>query len=706
MKMKILVYPTLSLSLLLVSCTPQVSVSPPVGSLSGQDTLRSQSVSFTYIAPRSYSTQVVEATAAKFIKLTLVGEGLSGTFSNSGGFVAVDQAGKATATVANVPIAAGKLRVVSVQGYDANQQALPAFVGKGYYLSKSGQASVTVQIDRRRLVLGKVLEQLLQTSPGKISGLNLDALQTQIDTATGFNATNKSFTFDPLSIDIAKLTTLVKNGAEPLTSTQITTGAKSSAVNVNLAWKTPNGLATNEDFKIIINDPQSTPLTRAKYQLSPGNSTLNNVLQGTWTASFQKTDGTVLGTTEITVDHDGNFTQATNPVILNGILESPTLTGTIRGYIGTGAFSSTGDTGLPATATVKGPDGVAFDSQGNFYVSEFLGHRIRMVAAVSGTFFGQAMTAGNIYTIIGDGNAVSSGDGAAANLAQTSAPAQIHIDSQDNLYFSEQTAGSRVRMVPKTSGTYFNIAMTAGNVYTVLGTGVQGNGADGAAGPSTQVGITSGISRDNNGNLYVSDYVFHKLRKLDALTGLVSTFAGTGVAGTTGHGGLPTAAQINVPWGILIDAKENIYFSEINGNVIRMIPAMSGTFFGITMTAGNIYTIVGTGAASSTGDGGAPSAATIQGPRGIAMDKNGNIIMTDNGNKIRMISALTGTFFGTAMTAGNIYSIAGTGASGFNGNDQASTLAQTNGHEAIAIQAGTNRIFFGDLFNHRVRFIE
>ncbi|MGC9292625.1 MAG: hypothetical protein ACP5EP_07855 [Acidobacteriaceae bacterium] len=184
-------------------------------------------------------------------------------------------------------------------------------------------------------------------------------------------------------------------------------------------------------------------------------------------------------------------------------------------------------------------NGVAVDNQGNVYIADGQGsnNAIRMVPAMSGTYFGQAMTAGNMYTIAGNNTQGYSGDGSLATNAELDNPGEVTVDGQGNVYFSD-VFNNRVRMVAAVNGTYFGQTMTAGYIYTIAG-----------GGSSTKSGAQA------------------------------------------------TNAALNNPKGVALDSAGNLYITEIKNNDVRMVPAVSGTYFGQTMTANYIYTIAGNGTA-------------------------------------------------------------------------------------------------------------
>ena len=150
--------------------------------------------------------------------------------------------------------------------------------------------------------------------------------------------------------------------------------------------------------------------------------------------------------------------------------------------------------------------------------------------------------------------------------------------------------------------------------------------------------------------------------------GIISTAAGTGAAGYTGDGGLATAAQLNSPFSIAFDALGDMYFSEFLNNVIRMVRKSTGI----------ISTVVGTGIAGYSGDGGLATSAKLNQPAGLAFDATGNMYIVDNGlSVIRMVLKSTGI----------ISTVAGTGSYGYSGDGGLATSAELADPVGIAIDS-------------------
>jgi hypothetical protein len=125
-----------------------------------------------------------------------------------------------------------------------------------------------------------------------------------------------------------------------------------------------------------------------------------------------------------------------------------------------------------------------------------------------------------------------------------------------------------------------------------------------------------------------------------------------------------------------LDSQENLVIADTGHERVRVVAASTGTFYGQAMTAGDIYTIAGKGPAGFSGDGGPAVKARLDRPTGVALDAAGNVLISDSFNeRTRVVAAATGMFYGQAMTAGDIYTIAGDGKAGFSGDGGPATAA-------------------------------
>jgi sugar lactone lactonase YvrE len=235
--------------------------------------------------------------------------------------------------------------------------------------------------------------------------------------------------------------------------------------------------------------------------------------------------------------------------------------GIINTYVGNGTQGYAD--GPVGQAIVAEATGISYDQQGNLYFADFAGHRVRKI------------TSGTVTTLAGTGTAGYGGDGGPGTSAQLNHPCGLWIDPQGNVYFTDRD-NHRVRKIDLN-----------GTITTVAGIGTGTYSGDG--GPATSAGLNmpNKVAMDASGNLYIADAMNHRVRKVTP-GGTISTFAGTGVAGYSGDGGPSTSAQVNRPMGLGIDAAGNIYIADFNNNRFRRVNAngIISTFAG-TGTAGS-----------------------------------------------------------------------------------------------------------------------
>ena len=288
----------------------------------------------------------------------------------------------------------------------------------------------------------------------------------------------------------------------------------------------------------------------------------------------------------------------------------------------------------------------------------------------------------------------------------------------------------------------FVLPVNAQIMYTIAGCDGCSTG-DGNPAITTTIGSPWAITTDDAGNIYYSEPGTSVVRKIDH-DGIISTVAGTGTAGYSGNGGPATAAQLNTPYGLATDHAGNLYIADNKNNVIRKVNA-----------AGMISTVAGTGIGIYTGDGGPASAASLYEPFDVAVDKSGNLYISDAGNMaIRRVSpagtintlvggfdaTLTGGAYGytgelwfpsnrrlsgiAVDTSGNVYiadywdniirKVTPAGVmtrvggdmtlQGFAGDGGSAMTASLDGPKRIAVDHKGN-ILFSDLNNNRIRSI-
>ena len=318
-----------------------------------------------------------------------------------------------------------------------------------------------------------------------------------------------------------------------------------------------------------------------------------------------------------------------------------------------------GDGGPATVAQLSLPYGAVIDS-GNLYIGDASNNRVRRVD----------LTTGTITTFAGTGVAGSSGDGGPATAAQLNVPRVVAVGS-GSLYITEY-GGNRVRRVD----------LATGIITAIAGTGAAGFGGDGGPATAAQLNSPVGLALDSR-NLYISDYVNNRVRRVDLATGTISTFAGTGVAGFSGDGGPATAAQLNAP-RLLAVAQGNLYIADTANNRVRRVDLATGT----------ITTFAGTGVAGFGGDSGPATAAQLSSPYGVALD-SGNLYISDLTNqRIRRVDLATGT----------ITTIAGTGVAGSGGDGGPATAAQLNSPVGLAL--GSGNLYIAQPAANRVRKVD
>jgi sugar lactone lactonase YvrE len=224
-----------------------------------------------------------------------------------------------------------------------------------------------------------------------------------------------------------------------------------------------------------------------------------------------------------------------------------------------------------------------------------------------------------------------------------------------------------------------------GNINTVAGDGDWIYRGDGVAATAAPIFLPTGVVTDALGNIFLSDSNNNRIRRVDVVTGLISTVAGTGTSGYNGDNIPATQAMVSTPAGLAIDGAGNLYFADTGNHIIRRIDAVTGI----------ITTVAGTpGVQGYSGDSQAATSARLTFPEGVALDVSGNLYLADTGdNAVRKVD-----------TSGTITTIAGTGVPGYNGDGIAATTAQLNNPWNITV-APDGSLYIADLDNHRIRRI-
>ena len=283
--------------------------------------------------------------------------------------------------------------------------------------------------------------------------------------------------------------------------------------------------------------------------------------------------------------------------------------GTITTVAGIGSPGLAGEGGPASAAELNEPRQLALDGAGNLFLAEVNNHRVRRVDATTG-----------IITTVAGSTPGFSGDGGPATAAELFAPYAVTSDGPGNLFIAD-LGNARVRRVDAVTGI----------ITTVAGTGTEGFSGDDGPAIAAELDRPIDLALDAAGNLFIADFLNQRVRRVDVLTGLISTVAGNGTLGFRGDGGPATAARLASPVGIGLDVAGNLFVAEIDNRRVRRLDAATGI----------ITTVAGTGGAGVSGDGGPATGATMETPFGVVLDANGALFIADRAaHRIRRADAV------------------------------------------------------------------
>jgi hypothetical protein len=364
-------------------------------------------------------------------------------------------------------------------------------------------------------------------------------------------------------------------------------------------------------------------------------------------------------------------------------------TGESSGHTGTAGYN--GDGVAATTAEIYEPQTVAIDNAGNLYIGDQNNQRIREVSCATTTSGGGActastgQTAGDIYTVAGDGSAGYNGDNKLATTAQLYSPVGVAIDSAGDLFIGDFN-DDRIREVTCDVSTLTctpPTGDTAGFMYTIAGTGSTTFFGNNVPATGADLYYPTGVASDSAGNIYIADRSNCVVREVSASTGDISTFAGSGTCGYSGDGGAATSAELNQPSRVAVDSSNNVYIADTNNCLIRKV------------SGGNISTFAGKTSPSLAcgyaGDGGAATSAELYYPIGVAVDSSGDVYIADQYNYVVR-----------KVTGGNISTFAGNHTYGYTGDGGPAANAEFSYVLDVAVDA-TGDVYIADQYNHRIR---
>lgn len=282
------------------------------------------------------------------------------------------------------------------------------------------------------------------------------------------------------------------------------------------------------------------------------------------------------------------------------------------------------------------------------------------------------LSGGTISTYAGTGTAGYTGDLGAATAARIAHPEGITVAANGDVYYADPD-NNVIRKVTAATGI----------ITTVAGSGGNGSSGDGGLAILAKFKNAEGVFVVANGDLYLADTGNHEIRKVTALTGIVTLVVGSTSPGYSGDGGAATAARLRLPAAIVVAANGDMYIADTGNDTVRKVTAATGI----------ITTYAGTGTTGYTGDGGAATSARLSGPQGLVLAANGDLYIADTGNNvIRRVTAATGV----------ITTFAGTGTAGFLGDGGVATSARLNAPESVSISA-SGELYIADAGNNRIR---
>jgi sugar lactone lactonase YvrE len=287
---------------------------------------------------------------------------------------------------------------------------------------------------------------------------------------------------------------------------------------------------------------------------------------------------------------------------------------------GTGAIGYSGDGGPATAAMLALPQTVAVDGTGNLYIADADNARVRKVDGTTHT----------MSTVAGTGTGGFSGDGGPASAAVVSFSTSVTLDTSGNLYITD-TGNGRIRRIDRSTNVINTVA---------------GGPGDGLPATAAVLFGPRDVALDSAGNVYIADQGNHRIRRVDAVTRVLTTVAGTGTGGFSGDGGPATAAKLYSPFGVTIDARNNIYIADDDNYRVRRVDGVTGT----------ITTLAGNGTNGFSGDGGPATAASLGEVAAVAADASGNVYIADPGNaRVRKVdtAGVITTFAGGGNTLGD-----------------------------------------------------
>lgn len=321
------------------------------------------------------------------------------------------------------------------------------------------------------------------------------------------------------------------------------------------------------------------------------------------------------------------------------------------------------------------PRSVFVDTLGNVFFADSGLDRIMRIDAESGI----------LTTAVGDGFADYAGDGLAATRASLNNPRGVFVDTDGSIYFADQN-NHRIRKVDAVTGL----------VSTVAGDGVPRFLDDGYSASTTPINSPSDVFLDRDGNMFIADTGNNRIRRVDAETGIITTVAGRFGEGFSGDGGPATEAMLDSPVSVVVDVAGRIYICDGGNFRVRRVE-LDGTIVTIAGSAPR-PSVIGLIFPGYSGDGGPATMAEFDLMKDIFVDSGGNLYISDeNNNRVRRVdpNGIITTIVGDGFVASE-------GGGRFNGDSLLATETSLNDPKGVFVDRNGD-LYIADEDNHRVR---
>jgi uncharacterized repeat protein (TIGR01451 family) len=430
----------------------------------------------------------------------------------------------------------------------------------------------------------------------------------------------------------------------------------------NARLNNPNHIATDPQGNLYITDYQRL----RKVDLATG---IINTIAGSGLAESGGDGGPAANATftvagSIAIDRYGNIYVEDN--FNSSVRKIDKSNGIITRWVGSGSGAVSGIGGHRDSAQLTHPENITVDAMNNIYIADAASAKIYKIDAITN----------NITTVAGTGVFGSNDDnGTPATSARIGMPSGLAVDTAGNIYFVDNNLYIR------------KVTAATGILSTIAGTGTYGFSGDNGPAISADLNNVQDIAVDSKGNILIADQYNHLIRKIDAITGIISTIAGTGADGFNINDSIAIDAILSYPTKIIVDQYDNIYFSE-NGNlIIRKVDALTG----------KISTIAGNGDSGSNGDDSLATKAQIGAVTGIAIDTSGNLYLTAQElSLVRKVDIATGAI---KRFAGQY------GTNSYSGDGGPALNASLNTPTDLAFDKKGN-LYIADYDNDRIRMID